>query len=90
MTTKTEVNPPVKIPKRFKWTVEFEVDQSWVADGFDLDDERALDMLSNDLQYAHIGNELGARVVVKPSKASILWVQGYEEEAIAASKGKQS
>lgn len=62
---------------KFKWTVEFEVDEVWVADGFVLTDERALDMLSNDLRYATIGTELTAKVVSAPSNNRIAKAQGY-------------
>lgn len=62
-------------PKWFRWTVEFQVTENWVADGFDLTDERAFGMLANDLQYAY-GHELKARVVRKPSKAAIEKAEG--------------
>jgi hypothetical protein len=64
---------------RLKWTVVFEVDESWVADGFNMTDERALDMLANDLQYANIGTELGARVIKAPSQKKIRKIQEYED-----------
>lgn len=64
-------------PKFYKWTVEFEVESVWVADGFDLTDERALDMLSSALPYAHIDSELRAKVIKAPSAASIRKEQGY-------------
>lgn len=63
--------------KTFKWIVEFEIAESWIEDGFDLTDDRALDMLSHDLRYANIGTELGAKVLKSPSKESIRKVQGY-------------
>lgn len=62
--------------KRFKWTVELTVDETWVADGFDLTDERALAMLAGDLSYAY-GYELGAKVLKAPKKDDILKAQGY-------------
>ena len=62
---------------KLKWTVEFSVDKSWVADGFDLTDDRALDMLSGDLRYANIGTELGAKVIKAPDKKLIKKLQGY-------------
>lgn len=64
---------------KFKWTVEFEVDESWVADGFDLTDERALDMLSGDLTFAHIDSELGAKVIKAPDAKAIRQIQGYRD-----------
>lgn len=60
---------------KLKWIVKFEVDECWVADGFDLDNDRALDMLSCDLQYANIGTELRAKVIKAPSKKVILKLQ---------------
>lgn len=64
-----------------KWTVEFWVDDSWVEDGFDLTDERALDMLSNDLGYATIGTELDVKVISKPSKTAIQQLQSDDTYA---------
>ena len=46
-----------------KFIVEFEVDQSWIDDGFDITDESALEMLSNALPYAYVDTELSAKVV---------------------------
>lgn len=63
---------------KFKWIVEFEVDECWVADGFELTDERALDMLASDLRYANIGIELGAKVLQGPSIKDVRIAQGYE------------
>ena len=62
---------------KLKSTVEFIVDKKWVVDGFDITNDRALDMLSNDLQSAHIGTELGAQVIKSPDKAVIKKLQGY-------------
>ena len=61
---------------KLKWTVEFSVDESWVADGFDLTDERALEMLNYDLGYAYT-SELGAKVIKSPDKEKIARLQGY-------------
>jgi hypothetical protein len=63
--------------KKFKWTVEFEVAECWVADGFDLTDERAHDMLSRDLGWAS-GHELKARVVKYAPGADVAKAQGYQ------------
>lgn len=67
--------------KKFKWTVVFEVDESWVADGFDLDDERALEMLSGDLSWAD-DEELGAKVIKAPRPEAIMRARGYTEKQI--------
>ena len=62
--------------KTYKWTVEFTVSANWVEDGFDLTDERALEMLQSDLGYAY-ESELGAHVIKAPSREAILKEQGY-------------
>lgn len=64
---------------KFVWWVEFQVDETWVEDGFDLTDERALEMLSSDLQFANIGTELKARVIKSPDPKVIRRVQGYKD-----------
>lgn len=61
--------------KFYKWVVEFQVADTWVADGFDLTDERAHDMLASDLSYAY-GHELKAKVIRAPSAAAIAKEQG--------------
>lgn len=66
----------MKREKFYKWTVEFEVAASWVADGFDLTDERAHDMISGDLTYAY-GHELRAKVIKAPAPPSIRKEQGH-------------
>lgn len=69
---------PIK-NNRFKWIVEFEVDKCWVEDGFDLNNDRALEMLANDLQYANVGIELGAKVLKTPDPKIIRKTQGYTD-----------
>lgn len=61
----------------FKWTVEFTVSRTWVEDGFSLDDERAMDMLSKDLGYAH-EDELGAKVLSAPPARLVRIAQGFK------------
>ena len=62
--------------RKFRWVVEFTVDRVWVEDGFNLTDDRALQMLENDLQQAY-GYELGARVIEAPDQKEIAKAQGY-------------
>jgi hypothetical protein len=75
---------PIRPPQWFKWTIEIQVEQTWVADGFDLTDERALDMLAHELGWADIGTELKAKVLTAPARHLVLKVQGYDKEAEAA------
>ncbi len=69
-----------EVPVSFKWTVEFEVDEIWVADGFDLDDDRAINMLNMDLTLAMRDSEIKAKVLKAPDKATIRRVQGYKDD----------
>lgn len=66
------------VPSKFKWVVEFEVDETWVTDGFDLTDERALQMLQDDLSFAY-EHELRAKVLKAPDAKLIRKAQGYKE-----------
>lgn len=70
--------------KMYKWTVEFEVSDVWVADGFLLTNERALDMLAAELNYANPDTELRARVVKMPNAEALSRERG--EIASTASK----
>lgn len=63
--------------KFYKWTVEIEVAAEWVADGFDLTDERAHSMVAHDLRYAD-GSEIRCKVISKPPDAEIAEEQGYD------------
>lgn len=64
------------MPRKYKWVVEIEVADTWVADGFDLDDDRAHKMLAEHLPYAY-GHELKARVLKAPDPDAIAKEQGY-------------
>lgn len=60
-----------------KWLVEFEVDDCWIEDGFDLTDEIAKSMIENQLDYAY-PSETNAKVIKSPDKNIIRKLQGYE------------
>lgn len=62
--------------KRYKWIVEFSVDASWVADGFNLSAERAKEMLAHNLRGA-FGHEIGARILAAPQSRDIAKEQGF-------------
>lgn len=67
-----------------RWTVQFSVDESWVADGFDLTEERAKEMLNCDLRYAY-GHEIGAKVLKAPAALRVGKLQGYKDGATVES-----
>jgi hypothetical protein len=62
--------------KRFKWTVEIEVDEALVADGFNLTDDRMMRILQLHLPYTP-ARQLGAHVTSAPPDEEIASVQGY-------------
>ena len=62
--------------KKIYWTVKFGIDHSWVADGFELTNERVKGMLAKTLLYAH-NSEISARVIGKPDRKVIRRIQGY-------------
>jgi len=65
---------------KLKWTVEFEVDKSWVEDGFDLTNEFAQNMIESALPFAY-SDELSAKVISSPNEEEIAKIQGYENAA---------
>ena len=62
---------------KIKWLVEFSVEESWVADGFNLTKERATTMIENDLAFSNPG-EVTARIVSKPTDDVLAKLQGFE------------
>jgi len=62
---------------KFKWTVEFEIDPVWVADGFNLTDENANLMILSFLSFAR-SDEVNAKVIKAPDPALIRKEQGYD------------
>jgi len=75
---RSEPNPD----KVYWWTMRIGVSATWVADGFDLDDDRAHDMLSHHLPHA-FGHELHAEVLHAPDPREVAGEQGFNtvEEA---------
>ena len=62
--------------KTFKWVVEFEVTETWVADGFNITDNKAMSMMEEVLPFAS-GSEFKARVIKAPAAKLIRITQGY-------------
>lgn len=63
--------------KPYAWVVRFDVAPLWVADGFTLSDDRALEMLGREVGHACMGSELAARVLAAPPPLKIAREQGY-------------
>jgi len=64
-------------PKTFKWTIEIEIAECWVADGFNLTNDQAQDMIEQRLSCA-TSDEVKARVVKAPTKDALAAAQGDE------------
>jgi hypothetical protein len=62
--------------QKFKWVVEFEVTETWVADGFNITQGKAIDMIANVLPFAS-GAEFKAKVIEAPDSKLIRKTQGY-------------
>ncbi len=60
----------------FKWTVEFTVDETWVADGFEMTPEIAKAMIEKQLGYSY-SHETDAKVIKAPAQAAIRKAQGF-------------
>jgi len=62
--------------KTFKWVVEFEVTETWVADGFNITNQKAIGMIEEALPFAS-GAEFKATVLKAPDPKLIRKTQGY-------------
>jgi hypothetical protein len=65
-----------RVMKFFKWTIEIQVAEMWVVDGFALDDYSAVEMLAHALPYAY-GHELKACVLTRPNDHEVAAAQGF-------------
>ena len=63
---------------KFKWTIEIEVAETWVADGFDPTEERFKEMVLTDLIYAY-DQEVNVTILQRPDPKLIRQAQGYEQ-----------
>jgi hypothetical protein len=62
--------------KTFKWVVEFEVTENWIADGFNITNQKATGMIEQALPFAS-GAEFSAKVIKAPDAKLIRKTQGY-------------
>ncbi len=64
--------------KKLKWTIEIEVCESWIADGFNLQsDDDVIDLLKKRLPYAY-GHDLSGKILLSPDIQTINELQGRE------------
>lgn len=62
--------------KFYKWTIEVAVSADVVADGFNLNDDGAHNMVCEAYPFL-LGHEVSTKVIKAPSVASIKKEQGY-------------
>lgn len=65
--------------KMYQWTVVFSVDPTWVADGFEMTDDRAHSMIQHEIMGSY-DNEVVARVTRAPDPKQIQVEQGHQIE----------
>ena len=65
---------------KLKFVVEFAVDETWIADGFNLTSEQAKEMLATSLCHAY-GHELSAKVTKRPDQRRVAKLQGFKSVA---------
>lgn len=64
---------------KLKWVIEIHVDESWVADGFNLESkDEIIEMLQNRLPFAY-SYEVGGKILKSPDPKKIRKLQGYKE-----------
>jgi hypothetical protein len=63
----------------FKWIVSIEVDPLWIADGFNLTEERLNEMLLRELSWAY-AHEVKGQIIEAPDPKAILKEQGYSDD----------
>lgn len=77
----TCLTPPVWIePEWFEWNVNIQVHKTWVADGFELTDDKAHDIMARHLSYAN-GSEIKCKVTASPDAEDVAKTQGYKSAA---------
>jgi len=65
--------------KTFKWVVEIEVDEVWVADGYEATADRIKEaILEYSLGWAH-DHEVKTKLLKQPTKASIDKLHSYRK-----------
>lgn len=62
--------------KTYKWTIEITVNADIVADGFDLNDDGAHNMVCTAYPFL-LGHEVTTKIIKAPSVTSIKKEQGY-------------
>ncbi len=64
--------------KFYSWTIQIEVHETWVEDGFDLTPKNVHDRVMALLPYA-FGHEVRAKVLQAPPDEAVAKAQGYKD-----------
>jgi hypothetical protein len=75
---------PAPPPRMFTWTLEVQVAECWVEDGFDFNESHVRWLKENLIDYAY-SNEVEVRVVKAPNPRAIRIAQGYQDDGEATS-----
>jgi len=75
--------------KMYEWTVKIRVAENWIADGFDLTDDRGQSMLEKALPYA-FESEIACEVIATPDADEIARAQGYKDAKHRAERRGES
>jgi hypothetical protein len=70
----------INMSRKFTWTVKITVDETWVADGFDLTKDRLEQMIGHDLSYA-CSTEYSGKILKSPDDRFMAKAQGYKSAA---------
>lgn len=62
--------------RTFKWVLEIEVSEDWVADGFDITEENVQNIADGINPYA-VEGEYTARILKAPAPELVRQAQGY-------------
>lgn len=69
---------PPKGPRMFTWTIEVQVAEVWVEDGFDFTNDRCRSLSDSLIDYAE-SHEVKVRVLTAPDLKAIRLTQGYKD-----------
>lgn len=67
-------------PEMLEWTVKIRVSSTWVADGFDLTEERMRRIMERALSSAR-SSEISVDIVATPDPEKIAHAMGYGSDA---------
>ncbi len=61
---------------KFKWTVEIEINKTWIGDGFEIKEDNLHSAINELIPYAYT-DEIKVKILKSPDSKAILTAQGY-------------